>query len=165
MTLLGRRGPAPAFSEFTAEQEEQINALRDELNSAYGTDNAHWTAAAVVIGSGVLDRVRDEARRDALSALVNPTPVQETALSEVIAADVWDSRTGARTQWSDLSPYAQESARLTAQRYLSSLRSFLSRRVSGSVIDQCRTAAITPTTTAPPQPAHSFHALPTSTAT
>lgn len=115
------------FAEMTDEQRERVEALRRRLDSAYGTDPAHWVAAAEMILGGVLDDLLAEARRDALDPLVNATDFQTEALSAVIAADVWNEHKGRTADWADLGPVTQEVQRRTARRHLEALGRFLSR--------------------------------------
>lgn len=110
-------------ADATDVQMAQIEVLRGRLDSEYGTDNAHWIAAAEMVMSGILDEVRDAA----LAPLLDATDFETLALSDVMAMDVWDSRKGRTCDYVDLSSLSQRVQRDTARRHLEALRRFLSR--------------------------------------
>lgn len=113
--------------QMTEEQEERVERLRGLLDSRWGSDGAHWVAAAEMVVGGILDTLLAEARTEALAPLVDATEFQTEALSAVLARDVWDSHAGRVQDFADLSPYAQEGQRRAARRHLDALRRFLSR--------------------------------------
>lgn len=114
-------------AEATEQQHAEIEALRARLNSAYGTDNAHWVAAAELVMSGILDKVRQEAREATLAPLQDLSDIETLMITDVLAADVWDSREGRTCDYVDLSALSQRVQRETARRHLDALRRFLSR--------------------------------------
>lgn len=116
-----------ALTPETDEQAEKIEWVRGRLDSAYGTDGNHWVAARLLVMSGVLDELCADVRAEALAPLVDATDFQRSALSAVLAADVWDQHKGRTCDYADLGPVTQDVQRRTAGRYLDALARFLTR--------------------------------------